>query len=173
MSTLPNTLHETIDAAIADVYTVLSQPDKYALKMSVWAQPPVDGVCHVCVAGAFISQRLVDVHKPRSETLWGLFTPSTAAKLYAINSFRMGFFANSLEEFYGPSSELEERGSGVLSGMEDVFAGIPNLKTAYRDFLCLDKAKALCGSPSRADVDSFLSQEAVIKFRAKLKEFNL
>lgn len=172
MNTLPDTLRETIDSAIADVYTVLSQPDKYALKMSVWVQPPVDGVCHVCMAGAVISQRLVDVHKQYGDSMWDSFTPATASKLQAINSFRTGFFIHALAEFYGHSDLLRDYNNGVLD-MGQVFESIDCLKSVYRDFLCLGRVKILSGSPSRADVDRFLSQDSVVKFRAKLKDFNL
>jgi len=56
MTTLPTTLSGLLRCAVEDAKKCDKDP-RYTLDMTEWHQP-IDGVCHVCMAGAVIAQRL-------------------------------------------------------------------------------------------------------------------
>lgn len=174
MNALPDTLHETIDAALADVGTVLSQPDKYVLDMSSWVRKTSVGKCVVCMAGALITQRLINMDLREGWIRISEFSDDIKPKLAAINSFRSGDFDRALAQFYVPQREWEAvREAEEDPYMETLFDAAKNLRGLHPLFSSFGPVNGLLGLVGRAKLEEFLNQPGVVAFRAKLKELNL
>ncbi len=91
--TLPNTLQELIEVALADAEACKADP-KYVLNMSVW-HTKIDDKCYVCFAGAVMAQTL----KVPTRMIYypADFDYDTEHKLEALNYVRMGTWPYAFE----------------------------------------------------------------------------
>lgn len=172
METLPATFNELIDMALEDANTVLSQPDKYVFNMGVWATRLISGQCMCCLAGAVITQRLVELDKLPSKVGIHNFSGDIKDKLLALNAFRLGDFEDSLLTFYVSNIYEYEEDMSPLR-MKSFFDETEQLKGVYLRIAGLPQVMPLAGVVTRADLDRFLIQPGVVQFRSLLKELNL
>lgn len=173
MTALPDTLRETITAALGDVDTVLSQPAKYDLDMSSWVRKTSSGKCVVCMAGALITQRLVNMDLRQDRVKIEEFSDNIKPKLVAINSFRLGDFDRALAQFYVPQRVWDTKPEEAEVSMETLFDAVEKLRGLHPLFASFGPVKSLLGTVDRAKLEAFLKQPGVVAFRAKLRELNL
>ncbi len=93
----PATLHELLAMAIKDFREVLSDPH-YRVCMNLWYdERKEEGICYVCLAGAFVSQRM----KPVGDQIcWETVPPEWQRALEALNFVRAGYVTQALGEYY-------------------------------------------------------------------------
>lgn len=120
MKKLPKKPSQLIRLALKDLETVEKMPGTYTVDMSIWHTPFrfTSGLCHVCLAGAVISQTLggdpADYLEPSRFVRRGLFGLSTKTydRLMALDSFRRGAIQEGLRAL-GYSKKIQKQCAGL------------------------------------------------------------
>ena len=109
---LPNTLHELLRIAVEDTQKIEKDP-RYVLDMDVWHDPGDDG-CHVCMAGAVMSNKLdigpEDIIEPSdvaTKDEAGNLSFHFADKLRAVDCLRVGDIWGAYVSVYGKQLEKD------------------------------------------------------------------
>lgn len=154
MKQLPDKLYKLIELAYTDALKALANPT-YVLNMNVWHETKEgSGTCQVCLAGAVIAGTL-----GASPNLGGspaLYGDATMGKLYAINEVRKLNFVRALDEFY-----RDDLGS-VLTQAAEVSVSLLEGGTSI-----------LYGRVSREQLIKFFESDAIVKYIALLKQYDL
>lgn len=156
MNKLPDTLHELIDVAQRDIYSVLDKPTLYKLDMTDWVKYDTEGavpICAVCLAGAVMVESLGVVGDKDIREL----SPDTFNKLRALNDFRKGDMARAVKKIYDASP---------LNKVEEIVAFERQIRVYPATSIPLYDA-------TRKDIDAFFLHPGVVKSRNLLKELNL
>lgn len=149
MTTLPDKPSELIRVALVDLEKCEADP-RYLINMGSWHSPTCDtddcescardrkaankpnGRCYVCLAGAVMAQSLDT--SPRKAGYPGSF--AEAAKLRALNDFRVGSVLSGLQEM-GLGSRNRPESRDVVAYEEDASAFKRDMRTLADD---LEKA---------------------------------
>lgn len=154
MSKLPDTLHELIDLAEADIYTGLSLPEKFELNMSTWLDITEEGKYRVCLAGVVMVSNLTDevislVSKKNRYIYPHQFGEENRKKLLALEWVAEGNMNRAFQEFYPEESLLCVNFPRYLMSLFDEH------------------------EITKEALDMFFKNPAMLEARAKLKELNL